>query len=286
MNRWLWTMTVAATVSTALGCSETTPVRPAHAGSADAPVSLSSGTAGGDFHYEKAIVPPKSLEIRGVNGNVRALGTPSGTVEVRATKKAERGDPASQRVVVAEHDAGVVICALSANQPDSDCKPADESDYAPRGTNSSGADVKVDFEVRVPAGVPFIARTLNGDIEAKEMRGQVRLLTLNGDVDVSTTGRLVAKTLNGRIVAPLASGVKVPVQLEAVNGSIELRAPEDASFDLNATTVSGHIASDFAIPAGRAGGGLPETVSAKVGSGGARVALKTVSGDITVKRLR
>jgi len=287
MNRWLWTMTMAGSTSMALGCAsgETMQAGSAKSGgsAAGAPVSVSSATESGDFHYEKAIIPPKALEIRGINGNLKVLGTSSGTADVRATKRPGRGDPTSQRVVVTENPGGVVICALYASQPDSDCQPADDANRQSRN-NHGNDDLAIDFEARIPAGVSFTGQTMNGNIEAKELRSGLRVLTMNGDLEVATTGHLVAKTMNGRIVAPLSSAPTVPVQLETMNGSIELRAPDGASFDLNASTMSGHIASEFPVPAQSGPPGVPESVAAKVGRGGVRVALKTMNGDIAVKR--
>jgi len=89
----------------------------------------------------------------------------------------------------------VVICALSQGEPDSNCRPGDDSVHSGKGGHD---DARIDFEVRVPAGVPFTARTMNGKIEAKEMRGQVRVLTMNGDVEASTSGHLVARDVVAR----------------------------------------------------------------------------------------
>ncbi|WP_394837955.1 DUF4097 domain-containing protein [Pendulispora rubella] len=288
MNRWLWTMTVAGTMSTALACAggETVTAAPAKAGGAPAGAPVTVSSASGDFQFEKAIIPPKSLEIKGINGNLKILGTTSGTAEVRGTKRANgKGDLASQRVVATEHSGGVVICTLFANQPDDDCKPGDAGHIGHRGDEGKDdGDLAIDFEVRVPAGVSLNATTMNGNIDAKDLRSSLRVHTMNGNLDVATTGRLVAKTMNGRIVAPLSSSLTVPVQLETMNGSIELRAPGDASFELSASTMSGHIQSDFPLPAPAGPPGIPESISAKIGRGGARVALKTMNGNINVKR--
>ena len=289
MNRWLWTVTVAGAVSAASGCASagTMQADPAHAGgeAASGPASVTSLTSSnGDFLYTKVLTAPKALELHGINGNVHAVGAASTTAEVRAAKRITHGDPASQRVVVYEYDGGVVVCALVASQPDDDCRPGDDALYAGRHKGGNNDDLSFDFDVRVPSGVPFTVRTMNGNIDAKELQSELRVLTMNGEVAVQTTGHpLLAKTMNGRIFAPLTAAPTVPVQLESKNGPVELHVPAGSDFDLVASTMHGEIVSDFPISTSSSGPG-PAQAQGKVGRGGTRVALKTMNGDIVVKR--
>ena len=50
--------------------------------------------------------------------------------------------------------------------------------------NVQNNDVTVRFTVRVPAGVTFIGKTVNGEIEATRLNGDVALDTVNGSVDL------------------------------------------------------------------------------------------------------
>ena len=60
-------------------------------------------------------------------------------------------------------------------------------------------DVSVRFTVRVPAGVRFVARTVNGDVAAEGLTGDVQATTVNGGVRLSTAGQADAETVNGSI---------------------------------------------------------------------------------------
>ncbi|GAI47108.1 unnamed protein product, partial [marine sediment metagenome] len=72
------------------------------------------------------------------------------------------------------------------------------------------------------------------------------------------------------------------MSLSTVSGDITLYLPEDASFDLDVSTVSGEINTGFKV--------LIDSVSKRklqgeVGTGGFIIELKTTSGDISLRKL-
>src|SRR5688572_33443188 len=75
--------------------------------------ALFSSTAGAqDFTWSGNIAQGRAIEIKGVNGDVRAEPSGSNQVEVVAVKSARRDDPASVRIQVVPHEGGVTICAV------------------------------------------------------------------------------------------------------------------------------------------------------------------------------
>src|SRR2546422_4855498 len=56
-------------------------------------------------------------------------------------------------------------------------------------------DVTVDFTVRVPAGVRFLGKTVNGEVEAAVGSSDVEAITVNGSIRISTTGYAEAQTV-------------------------------------------------------------------------------------------
>src|SRR5947207_8403780 len=65
-----------------------------------------------DFQWHGAIAQGKAIEIKGVNGDVRAEPSGSNEVEVLAVKRANRDSPDSVRIEVVPHAGGVTICAV------------------------------------------------------------------------------------------------------------------------------------------------------------------------------
>jgi DUF4097 and DUF4098 domain-containing protein YvlB len=149
--------------------------------------------------------------------------------------------------------------------------------------NVRNNDVRVDFKVRVPAGVQFVGRTVNGEISARSLASNVESRTVNGSINISTTGYAQAKTVNGQIAATLGNA-NWPGSLEfkTVNGEISVNLPPSLSAELKADTFNGGITSDFPFA-------LSRTVSTKhldgtIGSGGRELIIKTLNGSINVRR--
>src|SRR3954467_10486744 len=122
-----------------------------------------------DFRWHGAIAQGKSIEIKGVNGDIRAEPSGSNDVEVVAVKRASRDNPESVRIEVVPHAGGVTICAVYPSrdgQRPNECAPGEGGRM-----NVQNNDVSVRFTVRVPAGVALVGKTVNGEIEANRLNG-------------------------------------------------------------------------------------------------------------------
>jgi hypothetical protein len=233
-----------------------------------------------DFRWSGRVASGGTLEIKGVNGEIRATPSASGQVEVTADKRARRSDEASVRVEVLEHAGGVTICAVyptprnAARQ--NRCAPGDDGHMSVRDN-----DVSVNFAVRVPAGVAFAARTVNGEVEAEDLRSDVVARTVNGNVDVSTTGRADARTVNGSIGVAMGRPTG-DLEFQTVNGSITIAVDGELDADLDAQTVNGGIESDF--PMTISGRMNRRHIRATIGAGGPDLFVKTVNGGIRIRR--
>jgi hypothetical protein len=244
--------------------------------SADHPGTASQN----EFRWQGDIAAGKALEIKGVNGNVRAEASSDGQVQVTATKHGRRQDPKSVEIRVVEHDNGVTICAVypSDSSRPNECVPGEGGRM-----NVRNNDVSVDFSVRIPAGVRFVGRTVNGQVEATELGAEVEAHTVNGNIRLATSGYAHGKTVNGSISASLGSfDWTQPVEFETVNGSITLDLPAAASALFEAETVNGNISTDFPLTV--QGKLNRHHVSGTIGGGGRQLLLKTVNGSIELRR--
>lgn len=231
-----------------------------------------------EFRWQGQVQPGQNVEIRGVNGGIDATPSSSGQIEVVAVKTAKKSDVRTVRIVVVPHADGVTICSV---YPDVDGEP---NECRPGGGRNSTRDndVSVQFNVRVPAGVTFTGKTVNGGIEARDLDGRVSLTTVNGNVEIGTSSYASVKTVNGSITARLGRADWQDVlEMKTVNGSITLHLPGSVATDVNAKTVSGQILSDFPISIREAG---RRSLKGSIGGGGGRgLALETVNGTITLK---
>ena len=149
--------------------------------------------------------------------------------------------------------------------------------------NTQNNDVTVRFVVRVPAGVTFIGKTVNGEVEATRLNGDVELNTVNGSITFSTTGLARANTVNGSIRGEMGrADWRDALGMSTVNGSITLTFPQGLDTELRASTVNGDINTDF--PVTTQGRITRRKIEGTIGSGGRTLALETVNGSITLKR--
>lgn len=234
-----------------------------------------------DFSWHGQLAPGKSIEIKGVNGTIRAERASGTEVGVEANKFARRSDVRSVTVQVVPHTDGVTICAV---YPSNDWGRPNECAPGSAGRmNTNNNDVRVEFTVRVPAGVKFIGHTVNGEVEADSLASDVTAHTANGKIRISTSGWAEAKTVNGSISARVGQTTgRRPIELETVNGGIDLELPAGANATVHASTVNGGISTDFPLMIhGRFTG---REISGTIGQGGQELNLKTVNGSIELRR--
>jgi hypothetical protein len=256
--------------------------RAAHADApAAATLSAAQGEQGSEFRWHGALAAGRVIEIKGVNGSVEAVPSSGGEVEVVATKRARRSNPDDVRIEVVEHGDGVTICAVYPNtdggQPNT-CAPG-------RGghMNVRDNDTSVNFTVRVPAGVRFAGRTVNGKVRAEGLSADVEATTVNGSINVSTTGLARADTVNGSITASMGRADWTgEMEFKTVNGTIDVSFPAGLSADVEAKTLNGEISSDFTMTV--QGIISRRHVSGTIGGGGRELRLETVNGSVQIRR--
>ena len=78
---------------------------------------VAATAAAQDFHWTGALTPGKRLEIRGVNGDVRATLAAGAQAEVTARKTARRGEPDEIEIKVVREHCAVVFPRDSFNRP-------------------------------------------------------------------------------------------------------------------------------------------------------------------------
>lgn len=237
-------------------------------------------TSATEFRWSGRVAPGMAVEIKGMNGDISAEPAAGTEVEVVAHKKSARSNPDQVTIKVIEHAGGVTICALYPSE-DPDRPNTCEPDKG--GQSIRNNDVSVDFSVRVPLGVGFVGRTVNGEISASSLAGNVISHTVNGAIKISTSGYAQAKTVNGEISAKIGDA-NWPDSLEfkTVNGEISLDLPAATSTEVQADTFNGEISSDF--PLSLLGKMTRKHLSGRIGSGGRSLVLKTLNGSITLRR--
>jgi hypothetical protein len=237
-------------------------------------LAASAAVAAESFRWNGNVPAGKAIEIKAVNGGIRAERSASGSVEVTAEKSARRSDPSEVRIEVINHAEGVTICAVYPGD-DNMCTAGKENKMRVKNN-----DVQVKFMVRVPAGVNLVARTVNGSVDAKDIPGDVLANTVNGDVSATATGLVEGRTVNGNVTVNLGAVPGRALSFHTVNGNVDVTMPGGSGAELDARTVNGQIQSDF--PMQVQGSLSPKHVKARLGGGGAELKVDTVNGNVRI----
>lgn len=245
-------------------------------------IAASAAAAQEEWSWRSRVAAGRTVEIKGVNGDVSAVFASGNEVRVTAVKRARRSDPEDVKIEVVEHGDGVTICAVyptpRRSRHENACAPGDEGHM-----NTENNDVQVTFTVYLPAGVRLSANTVNGDIEAAQLRSDLEATTVNGSIRLSTSGIAEATTVNGSITAAMGRADWTgALQFQTVNGGIALDLPRELNTEVTAHTVNGDIQTDYPLMVqGRIS---PRRLRGTIGSGGRSLMLETVNGSIALRK--
>lgn len=255
-------------------------------------VALTPAAAQGQddrFEWRGRVAPGDVIEVKGVTGDIRAVQGTGPEVTVVATKYGARRNFPDVEFEVLEWRGGVTICAMyppsrrSRRRNALECEPGSW-----RNLDVDDADVDVEFEVHVPAGIHFAGRTISGDVDVERLRSPVLARTVSGDIRISTSDLADASTVSGSIDVVMGrADWSGDLDFHTVSGDIVLEFNDALHADVEFESVSGDMESEFPISlSSRRHGWVGAHIRGTIGDGGRSLSLKTVSGDVTLRRGR
>lgn len=219
-----------------------------------------------EFHKSYPITADARISLKNINGGVTITAWDKNEVQVDAVKTADSQSKLAEAKI--EVTAGSSAIDLRTHYPD-------RNNYNP---------ATVEYTLHVPRKARLDKIELvNGHIKIDGVEGAIRASSVNGAVEASRVGGEVSlNSVNGRVFAEMQSP-KHSVNLETVNGSVEMRLPSDAVAEITASTVHGGISNEFNIPVNRERW-VGSELRARLGEGGPAVKLSAVNGGIQIRR--
>lgn len=239
----------------------------------------------GDFRRDMAVPAGQQVSIHNINGDIKVTPSTTGKVEVVGIKHGSGAD--QLRVDVQQTSRGVTVCVLYDNQ-DSYCDDNGMHAHSSDRGNRNWDRGSISLEVTVPTNVTVSANSVSGNIAVTGAQGDIAVNSVSGDIELDRlrASSINANTVSGNVVAHVDEFIgRGDLSFHSVSGDVTLDAPRGFEADLTMSTVSGDINSDFPLTLGGSLGGRARrgNVQARIGNGGRRMDVSTVSGDLRIR---
>ena len=233
--------------------------------------------AGGDFEetFDQTYLLPDggSVALENVNGDVSVEVWERDEVRVYALKSASSFELLDGLKI--KVDAGKTGVEIDTRYPSNRHHDSKDHSY-----------MKVEYTLTVPRTARLDDIDLvNGNLSVVGVEGGVSAATVNGNIVVrNCAGDTELGTVNGGIEAHVDRlGLGESLDMESVNGRLDLHLASSIVADMRAESVNGRLTNDFGIDV-RKGKYVGSDFRGTIGGGGASVALETVNGSINVHR--
>ena len=216
-----------------------------------------------------------------MNGDIKVVPSTSGKVEVVGIKRGTAATSTVSRSNVEQTSRGVVVCVLY-DDAGSTC---DDRSARTRAATTNWNDASINLEVAVPTNLTVSASSVSGDVSVTGAQGDVSANSVSGDIQLdassatSVTAHSVSGDVNVRIDQLTGRG---DLSFHTVSGDVTLELPRQFDADVSMSTVSGGMDSDFPITLGNSRMSR-RSIEARIGNGGRRLELTTVSGDVKLR---
>jgi DUF4097 and DUF4098 domain-containing protein YvlB len=151
-------------------------------------------------------------------------------------------------------------------------------------------DASVNFELRVPQSIEYNfdrISSVSGNVSLEAVTGRIRAESVSGNVDVmDVSGILSASSVSGNVTAQVTrvTGSGEVMKFSSVSGNVVVRAPANLDADIEMSSVSGSLKTDFPIEVREPRYGPGRSARGRLGSGTNSLRITTVSGRVSLTR--
>lgn len=229
-------------------------------------LALGATAAAQDFQKTYRIGAGGQIRVGNVSGDVIVTAYDGDSIVVTGTKQGRDRD-----MIEIEDRSG-----------------AGNVDVGVRYPKRCNCEASVRFEVQVPRSVKYefdqIA-SVSGDVQVSGVTGRVRASAVSGDV--------IIKDVSGTVSASAVSGdVQVEInrldgaddmRFNTVSGDVSVMLPSGLDAEVDISSFSGSIKTDFAIEVRSERYGSRNSAHGRLGDGSRRLKMSSVSGDISLR---
>ena len=236
-----------------------------------------SGQAEGRSEWKKdyTLAAGGSLEIKNTNSLIEIDPSDGDKVSVTAERIAKAGtdEAAKQAAEAIEIKETVTGSSITLDA---------SITHAVIGINIMGGSRQVKFHVRAPKGTRLILSNTNGNIDVRDMTGELRLSTTNGRIQGrNLEGNTRAETTNGLINLNYSAIGADGITAETTNGKVEITLAKSIKARLNARVTNGAItAEDLPLAISEQS---RRRLTATMNGGGPEIRVETTNGAVSLR---
>ena len=155
---------------------------------------------------------------------------------------------------------------------------------------------EANYEFKVPKNIALIVEEVNyggDDMVFRNLSGDLEIRTTSSDVVLDgVTGPVVANSVSGNIEVVFSKvNQQKPCSITVVSGDVDITLPAQTPANLKLASVSGEVYTDFDISLkgdneeqGLRRMGMGRPIEGAINGGGVTLQVKTVSGDIFLRK--
>jgi len=218
-----------------------------------------------DLHQSYTLPAGSHIQIQNISGDLKVVGYAGSSVVVDAIRSGWDKD-----LVQIE-----------------DLSTGGKLELRVRYPEKGNCEASVSFEVRVPASLEFSFDKLvsvSGNVVVGGVRGDIHASTVSGDVLVKdVSGTVNASSVSGSVNAEITQIAGAgDMKFSSVSGSVNVKAPIAGIPNIEMTTLSGKLETDFPIQIQEKQFGPGRSARGNVGNGTGNLRISSISGSISL----
>ena len=219
-----------------------------------------------DFHKTYRIAPGGQIRIGNVSGDVIVTGYDGDSIVVTGTKKGRDRDQ-----VEVEDRSGTANVDIGVRYP-----------------KNCNCDASIRFDVQVPRSVKYDfdhISSVSGDVKVTGVTGRLNASAVSGDVHiVDVSGTVSASAVSGDVKVEITRlDGSDDMKFNTVSGDVSVMLPGNLDADVDMSSFSGSIKTDFPIEVRSERYGSRNSARAKLGDASRRLKMSSVSGDLSLR---
>jgi DUF4097 and DUF4098 domain-containing protein YvlB len=245
--------------------------------------------ASAEYMETRVVEPGTVLEVHNKNGDIIVTGWQGDKVEINIVKETKKSADELEKVTC-EINTGKVLSIKTIYIEDAEVSVTLKIKIPPHMSvgllETANGDIELTGTIIKTLETDYntVLYSANGDIAAKDNKGELRIKTSNGDITIKGANTICeAVTSNGSIKAEFGTVPKGGAKISTANGSIKIYLDGDLDCELTASTSNGQVSVhdlDLSV--------MTKTrkwMTAILGDGGPQVNVTTSNGSITIFKM-